>query len=148
MKLNTTKKLLPLLPKILGTVSLLLGIIVLIGWYTHNETLIQVNPHFVPMQYNTALGFALSGLAILLWPFKRLSGLFSFAVLGIGLITLCEYIFKTDLGLDQLFMEHYIGVKTSHPGRMAPNTALCFSLSGLAFLLFSFSLQLSILLQP
>lgn len=45
--------------------SMLLGLVVLAGWYTHNTALIQVNPAFVPMQYNTALGFALSGLGLL-----------------------------------------------------------------------------------
>lgn len=35
------------------------------------------------------------------------------------------------LGIDQLFMEHYIQVETSTPGRMAPNTAICFLLLGL-----------------
>ena len=30
--------------------SLLLGLVVLTGWYTHNLDLIQVNPAFVPMQ--------------------------------------------------------------------------------------------------
>ena len=35
--------------------SLALGLVVLLGWYTHNAALIQVNPAFVPMRYNTAL---------------------------------------------------------------------------------------------
>ena len=39
---------------------------VIIGWYTGSRTLIQVLPQFVPMQYNTALGFVFSGAALLL----------------------------------------------------------------------------------
>ena len=50
---------------VLATASLMLGLLVLVGWYTRNAALIQVNPAFVPMQYNTALGFALSGLGLL-----------------------------------------------------------------------------------
>lgn len=34
------------------------------GWYTHTVALIQVSPAFVPMQYNTALGFLLSGTGL------------------------------------------------------------------------------------
>ena len=47
-----------------AVISSLLGAVVLIGWYTHNEALIQINPAFVPMQYNTALGFLLTGLTL------------------------------------------------------------------------------------
>ena len=123
-----------------GTLSLLLGIVVLTGWYTHNLSLIQVNPAFVPMQYNTALGFILAGLGLLAMVFTRLNiavllGLLTFLL---GFVTLVQYIATVELSIDQLFMEHYVNVKTSHPGRMAPNTALCFSLSGLTILMASF----------
>jgi len=43
--------------------TFLLGAIVLTGWYISNSDLIQVLPQFTPMQYNTALGFLLSGMA-------------------------------------------------------------------------------------
>ncbi|HED16048.1 MAG TPA: response regulator [Gammaproteobacteria bacterium] len=120
-----------------GLISLLLGGIVLLGWYLHEPALIQVNPAFVPMQYNTALGFALGGMALLglIWSWARFAFVTGFAVFLVGMLTLVEYIFGPDLHIDQLFMEHYIQVATSHPGRMAPNTALCFSLTGLTVLL-------------
>jgi len=125
------------LARFTGFLSLALGAVVLLGWYLHEPALIQVNPAFVPMQYNTALGFALGGFALLglalSWP--RLAGITAVIVLLTGVLTLIEYGFGIDLHIDQLFMEHYIDLKTSNPGRMAPNTALCFSLTGLAVLL-------------
>ena len=119
-----------------GALSLALGAVVLVGWYSHNVTLIQINAAFVPMQYNTALGFLLSGIALLLLTIGRdqIAGIPGLAVLLIGGITLIEYIGGVNLYLDQLFMEHYVTVKTSHPGRMAPNTAFCFFLTGLTAL--------------
>jgi hypothetical protein len=95
------------LARMTGVMSLALGAIVLLGWYLHEPALIQVNPAFVPI------------------------------VLLTGVLTLIEYSFGVDLHIDQLFMEHYIDLKTSNPGRMAPNTALCFSLTGLTVLLTS-----------
>ena len=125
------------LARFTGFLSLALGVVVLLGWYLHEPALIQVNPAFVPMQYNTALGFALGGLALLglalSWP--RIAGIAGVIALLTGVLTLIEYSFGIDLHIDQLFMEHYIDLKTSNPGRMAPNTALCFSLTGLAVLL-------------
>lgn len=117
-----------------GALSSILGTAVLIGWYSHNVTLIQVSAAFVPMQYNTALGFLLSGLGLLvITGGSRGAGMAcGIFVMLIGLLTLAEYILGIDLGIDQLLMKHYITVKTSHPGRMAPNTALCFSLTGAA----------------
>lgn len=125
--------------RLTGFITLLLGAVVLLGWYLHEPALIQVNPAFVPMQYNTALGFALAGLALLglAWSKPKLAKVAGSITLVIGALTLVEYIFAVDLKIDQLFMEHYIDTKTSNPGRMAPNTALCFSLTGIAVLLTS-----------
>ncbi len=116
---------------------ILLGVVVLVGWHTHNVTLIQVLPTFVPMQYNTALGFLVCGLGLLLAVRASAKGALAFGALAamVGILTLIEYVFGVELGIDQLLMEHYITVATSNPGRMAPNTALCFSLTGFALLL-------------
>ena len=51
------------LSMITATLAITLGALVLLGWYLHEPTLIQINPAFVPMHYNTALGFALGGAA-------------------------------------------------------------------------------------
>jgi len=116
-------------------ISTLLGFVVLIAWHTRIEGFIQVMPpSFVPMQYNTALGFVLCGLALAtgLHGYRRAAIVLGACVSVIGILTLIEYILNTNLGIDQLLMEHYITVETSNPGRMAPNRALCFSLSGLS----------------
>jgi PAS domain S-box-containing protein len=91
------------------------------------------------MQFNTALGFLLCGAALTFFHCHRpqvAQGLGALTSL-IGGLTLLEYLLNIDFGIDQLFMEHYISVATSHPGRMAPNTALCFLLTGTAALVFA-----------
>ncbi|MDC0345039.1 CHASE domain-containing protein, partial [Alphaproteobacteria bacterium] len=111
---------------------LLMGLAVMVGWHTHNTSLIQISDSFAPMQYNTALGFVASGLGLFFlssqWLFPSLlSGFFLFIL---GIATLSQYIFGIDLFIDELLMKGYIFTKTSHPGRMAPNTALCFLIFG------------------
>ena len=116
-----------------GLATLILGLIVIYGWHTRTLTLIQVLPTFVPMQYNTALGFVLCGASLLLICFGRSRWAVwtsSFAA-AVGGMTLLEYIVGTDFGIDELLMKHDITVGTSQPGRMAPNTAVCFTLIGL-----------------
>lgn len=114
-----------------GLVSLFIGISVIYGWVSHNETLIQVFPNFVPMQFNTALGFVLLGLGMICY--KRFYlGAHVCGVLAalLGFITTQEWALGIDVGLDQLFMQHYITEQTPVPGRMAPNTAICFAILG------------------
>ncbi|MCK5189445.1 MAG: PAS domain-containing protein, partial [Methylococcales bacterium] len=117
-----------------GVMVSILGVSVLFGWVTHNVALIQVSTAFVPMQFNTALGFLLSGLGVLVvtrgW--RGAGMIIGIVVMLIGLLTLVEYIFGIDLGIDQLLMKQDITLLMSHPGRMAPNTALCFLLVGAA----------------
>ena len=79
------------------------------------------------MQYNTALALVRS--------YSRVAvGLATF-VLILGFLTLLEYLLGADFGIDQVLMESYVLVGTSSPGRMAPNTALCFMILGAAVIL-------------
>lgn len=100
-------------------------------------SLVQVDPSFVPMQFNTALGMLVGGIALVLLGFGRYAPARACAAVSglLGLATLTEYAFALDLGIDQLFLDPYITVQTSHPGRMAPNTALSFVLSGAAVMI-------------
>ena len=117
--------------------ALALGLVVMMGWHLQMPGLFQLRADLVPMQYNTALGFLLVGAALL----SLTRGQSQWARIGAGMailvggLTLIQYLFSVDLGIDQLFMHHYVSVQTSSPGRMAPNTALCFVLSGLALVL-------------
>ena len=124
-----------------GLLSFFLGSLVIFGWFTENVSLIQVSEAFVPMQFNTALGFLMAGLGVILSGRDKDSALYLYGLPGLGggllflgLLTLIQYILHVDLGIDQAFMTHYIDLNTSHPGRMAPNTAVCFFLTGVALL--------------
>lgn len=117
-----------------GVLVLVLGLVVLVGWHMQLAWLIQVIPRSAPMQYNTALSLVLVGGALLALnrDRPRLSGAVGGAVALLALLTLIQYLLTVDIGIDELFMRHYITVETSHPGRMAPNTAVSFLLLGLA----------------
>ena len=123
-------------------IQILLGITVIIGWYIHEPSLIQIHKTFVPMQFNTALGFLSGGLGLLfiLLNKKKWASVFTILLLLMGLLTLIEYIFGINLGIDELFMDHYITTGITNKGRMAPNTAFCFLLTGLAFTMHTFGL--------
>lgn len=128
-------------PRFCGALSAVLGLVVLVGWYTHNLALLRIAPAFVAMSYNAALGFCLVGLGlasvlspkpILARAFVLVGGLYGSLV---GLLTLSEYLFGLRLGIDELLMRSYVRSGITAPGRMAFCSALCFSLVGLTTLL-------------
>ncbi len=120
-----------------GGLSAMLGLAVMLGWHTHNETLLQIHPTLVAMVYNTALCFALCGAGLLALAFSRPPlALTSGAVaMGFGLFNLIQQTFGVDLGIDELLMEAWQKTANPHPGRMAPQTSLCFVLTGAALAL-------------
>lgn len=110
----------------------LIGMTVMVGWMTHTSGLIQISPQFAPMQFNTAILFVLSGLGVLfLDRWQKVSAGLGAIIFLLSAITLLQYPMHIDLGIDQLFLHHYITTNVSHPGRMAPSTGLCFILWGL-----------------
>jgi signal transduction histidine kinase len=127
---------------LLSLMVALLGASVIVGWYWHIPTLLQIHPSFAPMQFNTALGFLFSGMAVMAWQRSKfgLARILATGVLLIGGLTLWQIATGYNLHIDQLFMQHYVTVKTATPGRMAPNTALCFVLLGATLLLLTSAL--------
>ena len=124
-----------------GFLTVAAGVMVLVGWAFDIALLKSILPGWVSMKANTAACFVLIGVALLLAArlasvpdSQRAARLFHFtrAFSGlaglIGLLTLGEYIFGWNPGLDQwLFVEPTGTVGTSNPGRMAPETAFCFA---------------------
>lgn len=121
-----------LVTKLCSFILLCLGVIVVAGWISRTATLIQIQPQFAPMQVNTALGFIL-GAALPWADYTRRPKVLRLVAITLCLLsglTLIQYLLDINLGIDELLFDHYLDVKTSHPGRMAPNTALCFLLFG------------------
>jgi len=114
--------------------------VVLYGWAFRVEILKSVLPGLVTMKVNTALGLGFSGIALWLQlPGKARSirtysaRFFALLVALIGAATLAEYLFGTNLGIDQLLFSDLEGSSgTSSPGRLAPTTATAFIAIGLA----------------
>jgi PAS domain S-box-containing protein len=119
-----------------GASVAVLGGLVVAGWLTVAVTLIQVLPGMPPMQYNTALGFMICGAALLAatLDLRRPTALLGGLAAVMGLATLVENLFQSNLGIDDLLVETYIFTGVSDPGRMAPNSALALTLGGLALL--------------
>lgn len=128
-----------------GVAGVALGLAVLVGWAFDIDRLKSVAPAFVTMKANTALAFALSGVALLLLrplpsdlsTARRTTGLATAGlVLLIGAVTLSQDLFGFDLGIDELlFVDSAVAPRTGAPGRMAPNSALCFAVLGASLLL-------------
>jgi two-component system, sensor histidine kinase and response regulator len=108
--------------------TITLAVLVILGWYRSNLTLIQLHPSFAPMHFNSALSFLFCGLGLLSLSFQktRLTVLFSIPPFMVGALTLLQYLFFINLRIDQLFIKSYITVQTTFPGRMAQTTAFCF----------------------
>jgi PAS domain S-box-containing protein len=121
----------------------LIGTIALFGWILGVEALKSFVPGQVAMKANTAVAFILAGLALGILGRRSTSSLprafgvgAALVVSTLGLVSLAEWVLGWQSGLDQaLFTEAAGTAGTAQPGRMAPNTAICFSLLGTTLVL-------------
>ncbi len=125
-------------------VLITIGTLVLAGWSFDIALLKSVLPGLAPVKPNTAICFILSGVA--LWQAarpenldakrQRLSQACALVSTLIGAVTLSEYLWSLNIGIDGLlFGKALIATNRSFPGRMAHVTALEFAIFGIALLL-------------
>lgn len=131
-----------LVSELAASLVILTGITVLIGWVANIPVLKSIMPDFVSMKVNAALCFIFIGIALWLLQPKRInkitrliSFLFSSFVLVISSLTVVEYLFSLDFGLDQLVLNQPDPYNVLLPGRMAISTAICFLLISVSLLM-------------
>lgn len=117
-----------------GLGCLVLGLAVMLLWLAEPTELAARHPAVFAMKFNAGLAFALIGLAYLATTrgLRLLPAAMMVPVVLYGALALAQHIFDLDLGIDTLLYTPFIDIGTSRPGRIAPNTALCFLLVGLA----------------
>ena len=121
-----------------GVCILALGLTVLVGWFLHFSVLFQLRPEWPPVTRNAAACFVLCGLALLAvvhrkpnWIVVASAGL----VGAVSLLTIVEYVFGVNAGIDELLGPAYVTVTFSSPGRMYAPAATCFAMASIALLL-------------
>lgn len=115
-------------------VTALAAVTVMVGWWLRSQLIVQILPFTAPMQFNTALCFLLSASAVAAGCLRRrrTSLALSGVTIAVSVTALTEYALGSNIGIDRLLAEPFTVVRTSHPGRMAPNTAVCFTVLNLA----------------
>lgn len=119
-----------------GTLLVCLGAAALLGWYQNIAPLIEIRHGYAAMQFMTATGFLLCGVALLffLMQLPRLTSLCGVIVGILSLFVCIEYFLKIDLGSNALLLH-----LPQFPGHMvmkpSPPTSLSFALAGIALML-------------
>ncbi len=119
----------------IAVLMIAVALVVLAAWWSDARLLTAVVPGQRSMKINTAIGFALSGSALLLSHGSgrlrsRLSLWLSLAVMGIGLATLAEYAWSLDIGIDHWLDDSLARQSDPLSGRMAELVATAFVLLG------------------
>ncbi|HVE56046.1 MAG TPA: PAS domain S-box protein [Pyrinomonadaceae bacterium] len=132
-----------ILPTLGSIFVILVGFFVLLGWAFDTLLFKSVVFGFATMKPNTALCFLIFGIA--LWFSKndlfrqnysrRIMQGCAVLVLVIALLTLAEYVFNVNLGIDRILFSQQISAEGDiYPGRMSPVTAFNFFILSAALL--------------
>jgi len=135
--------------KIASAIPVLVGSLVIVGWWLGIDVLKYGFPgSLATMKFNAAVCFVLSGMSLWLFLTRRrtktteegtvknylhfpsllLAKVCAIAVTTISVLTLCQYLFGQNFGIDELVFREPTSLVTSHPGRMGVNTAVTFIL--------------------
>ncbi|MGZ3773319.1 MAG: ATP-binding protein [Pseudobdellovibrionaceae bacterium] len=125
---------------IFSAIALIFPLISAIGWIFHFPLLTKIFPDLPAMTPNTILGLISGAIATFLS--DRVPSRFnllvknslSLLILILGLLTMYEYIFQLDFGIDRLLFSKLAQSENPFPGRPAPQTSFNFILLGISLL--------------
>src|SRR5436190_22462920 len=114
--------------RFIGALLVLVGGTVMLGWPLQMPTVVRVYPAFTPMVFNTALSFALAGVALLI-PLSnptrhaQVTTTGGCALVVLASLVLAEHFLGSDLGIDQVALHAWLRGSIANPGRMSVGTA-------------------------
>ena len=115
-----------------------ISLLVLMGWLFDIAWLKSLQTGLATMKVNTAVCFGLLGLALALsgkekprW--RQVAWICTGLAAAISVLSLAEYAFGWNLGIDELLFRDLDTAVANYPGRMSPATALCFALTSCSF---------------
>ena len=123
-----------------GAVTLLLGLVVLIGWNLGISTLTSLIPGRQPMVINSAICFCIAGSAVIYRAFTPTpkSIVFSRTAGAVIMVISLTVMLEIVLGKSWIDFNEFHSTRqvfSINPGQMAPNTAFYFIFFGLALML-------------
>lgn len=135
------KRALNMLP---GILLLLLGLLVMIGWHAKLAFLLRPGSAYAPITFVGGSCFFFAGIGLLCFafssPYSRRIQLISGSLISlVALLTLSQYLFHIDIGIDHIVDLSWIKISTMYPGRLAFNSCVGFLFTGLIFILYSFA---------
>jgi PAS domain S-box-containing protein len=114
------------------------------GWIFNIPLLTKVHPALPAMQPNTAFGLIAGAIAIFFTGDNRRSQksclvacTIGAIVSVLGLLTLGEYVFAWDLGIDRILLGGALSPVQHYPGRPSPQTSATFAILGAGLLAYN-----------
>ena len=128
-----------MLPRLIGVGLLSMSTAVMVAWLVHEPAVLQALPGYA-MVFNTALCFALAGLALLfegstLDARPTAQSSLGVAIVAIAALSLVQHIFPVDLRIDASEAHRWLADGSVHPGRMAVMVCVGLMLSGAVLVL-------------
>lgn len=119
---------------------IIIGIIVVTGWFLKIRLLTTIIPAYVSMKFNTALLFIITGVilySIISEKWQRWRLLLSLALTITGISIFSQSVLGFNIGIDEFFVQDYFVTQDGPfpPGRLAQGTSLSFFLLGISFLM-------------
>ncbi len=129
---------------ILSVLVMTLGLAGMTGAIMHAPIFTMMFPGYIGMSFNSAFCFFISSIGILVYVYSpplnpKIVLIPALIVTVLAGVSLAQYIFDVDIGIDSVFLKHFATDDKQYLVRMAQNTSMAFFLMGTSLMLANLS---------